>query len=382
VNGLDNEQISMSDMEDFELKSLHQVEIEDLCYPFTKDEFVKQTYPSFFQKWVTRPVAIRMIDKGETFVKALQAFGREKKNHFINVSPVISRLYSRKSWFFGIILGFFLVFLYTAITYNWDQLMQSKIVDSIQSVWADEVTGTLIEALGVPLFLAIWICVKYLFQIFLVLFIFNPSFQNLVMGAIRIKEHPSELKAQYAEKNLDVLLSPMRPAGMQTIILENYPNYGDQIRSAVQGVEFQAYIDRAQKRKSKFPHNLEEIFSNKACFEAATKHHSLQLTHFDWCLVGMWTYGEVIPNDGSDWEPKNDYKRFAEVTFAQCIHSYASESGITPSRLEDFYEDYPDLDCFYDYDKRKKFIADTFSEKHEHIFPVLEKLKEQAGHSE
>lgn len=362
-------------MEDFESKSLHQVQIEDLCYPFTKDEFVKQKYPSFFQKWVTRPVAIRMIDKGETFVKALQAFGREKKNYLIDVSPVISRLYNRKFRFFAMICGFFLVFLHTAITYNWDRLMQSKIVDLIQSVWA-VFTGTVIEYIGVPFFLAIWICVKYFFQIFLVLFIFNPSFQNLVMGAIRIKEHPSELKAQYAEKNLDVLLSPMRPAGMQSIILENYPNYSDQKRSAGQGVEFQGYIEGAKTDKRNFPNELEEVFSNEACFEASIKHHSLQLTHFDWCLVGMWAFGKVVPNDGSDWGPKNHYKQFAELTFAQCIHSYASVSGATATRLDKFYEEFPDLDCFYNDDKRKQFIDDTLlEEKRTNVGEVLRTLR-------
>jgi hypothetical protein len=228
-----------------------------------------------------------------------------------------------------------------------------------------------------PILPAIWGFGTFFLKVFTILFLLIPSFRSYFIDAIRIEDDRSELIAQYAEKNLGVLLNPMRPAAMQKIILEEYPRYGDQKRSAQQGIEFQAYITRATEDHITFPNDLQEIFSNKAYFEIATKQHNIQLKHFEWCLVGMWAFGEMIPNEGSDWKEKTAYIQFAELTFAQCIYSYASESKITPARLSNFKDEFPDIDCLNDEDKRKQFIRDSISSKYTNVAHVLGKLKSE-----
>ena len=342
----------------------YSVSIEDLCQPFTTEEFVKQKYPNKLQSVIIRHVATRMIVKKETFIHALKGFAKERKSDFPRMVRVLSWLYNIKlfSWI-AFLLVIFVIFFYTPelVTHNFDYIMERKIVMQIESFWSDNFDGTLIDKFATPVLPAVYGFVKLLIQILTLCVLFIPSFRDLIFSAIRIEETPSELQAQYAEKNLDVLLSPMRPAGMQKIILENYPGYGDQKRSAAQGVEFQAYIQSAEKDHIAFPKNLHEIFSQKPSFEKIRTYSRPHLSHLDWCLVGMWAFGEVKPNEGSDWGEKTDYIQFARLTFAQCIYSYASESGITPARLENFKEDFPDIDCLHDSHKRDQFINDSIS---------------------
>lgn len=371
------EQNPQSDEEYNESKNLQSVSIEDLCQPFTTEEFVKQKYPNKLQSVIIRHVATRMVVKKETFIHALKGFAKERKSDFPRVVRVLSWLYNIKlfSWV-AFLLLIFVIFFYTPelVAHNLDYIMERKIVMQIQSCWSDNFDGTLIDKFATPVLPAVYGFAKLLIQILTLCVLFIPSFRDLIFSAIRIEETPSELQAQYAEKNLDVLLSPMRPAGMQTIILENFPNYPDQQRSAAQGIEFQAYITRATDIQASFPNNLEHIFSNEKHFEKVKKHLPGELEHYQWCLIGMWAFGEVKPNEGSDWGEKLDYIQFAKSTFAQCIYSYASESGITPARLESFKEDFPDIDCLHDNDKREQFISDTISDENTDVLRVLQNL--------
>ena len=357
------EQNPQSDEEYYESKNIHSVSIEDLCQPFTTEEFVKQKYPNKLQSVIIHHVASRMIVKKETFIHALKGFAKERKSAFPRMVRVLSWLYNIKlyQWIL-FLLVIFVIFFYIPelVTHNIDCIMEREIVMQIESFWSDNFDGTLIDKFATPVLPAVYGFVKLLIQILTLCVLFIPSFRDLIFSAIRIEETPSELQAQYAEKNLDVLLSPMRPAGMQKIILENYPRYGDQKRSAAQGVEFQAYIQSAEKDHIAFPKDLHEIFSQKPSFEKI-RNSRPHLSHLDWCLVGMWAFGEVKPNKGSDWGEKTNYIQFARLTFAQCIYSYASESGITPARLENFKEDFPDIDCLHDYHKREQFISDSIS---------------------
>ena len=383
MNGLATEQTPQSDEEYNESKNLQSVSIEDLCQPFTTEEFVKQKYPNKLQSVIIRHVATRMVVKKETFIHALKGFAKERKSDFPRVVRVLSWLYNIKlfSWV-AFLLVIFVIFFYTPelVAHNLDYIMERKIVMQIQSCWSDNFDGTLIDKFATPVLPAVYGFAKLLIQILTLCVLFIPSFRDLIFSAIRIEETPSELQAQYAEKNLDVLLSPMRPAGMQKIILENYPRYGDQKRSAAQGVEFQAYIRGAKEDEITFPNDLQEIFSQKSSFEKIRRYHDPHLSHFDWCLVGMWAFGEVKPNEGSDWAEKIDYIQFAERTFAQCIYRFAIESGnqreggLTSARLENFKKDFPDLDCLYDDDKREQFIRDSLSDKNTQVVQVLEEL--------
>ena len=429
VNGLAIEGISLCDTESLDSMNVPSVKIEDLRYPFTTKEFVEQKFPSPLQKPITRPVAERMIDKREEFMVALKAFAKEKKEQTYYQRLVKMGTWAYKKWILILILMFISFYIYNLSRLEWDAIVQWDPIVNWRTFWSgfeqenalpwlgvvaaavfvhrkglkfipkvalqiiscillyyiiskyivpvysgpSLTVGTLTEPL-LPALLGITILITQIFGVF---FLLVPAFRSAVLGAIRIEEDRSELMAQYAEKNLDVLLSPMRPAGMQKIILENYPRYGDQKRSAAQGVEFQAYIRGAKEDKITFPNDLQEIFSQKSSFEKIRRYHDPHLSHFDWCLVGMWAFGEVKPNEGSDWGEKLDYIQFARLTFAQCIYNYASESGITPARLEKFKEDFPDIDCLHDDDKREQFIIDSISDKNTNVEQVLEKLTEK-----
>ena len=218
MNGLATEQTPQSDEE-------YSVSIEDLCQPFTTEEFVKQKYPNKLQSVIIRHVATRMIVKKETFIQALKGFAKERKSDFPRMVRVLSWLYNIKlfSWI-AFLLVIFVIFFYTPelVIHNFDYIMERKIVMQIESFWSDNFDGTLIDKFATPVLPAVYGFVKLLIQILTLCVLFIPSFRDLIFSAIRIEETPSELQAQYAEKNLDVLLSPMRPAGMQKIILENY----------------------------------------------------------------------------------------------------------------------------------------------------------------
>ena len=435
MNGLAIELISLGDTESLDSINVPSVKIEDLRHPFTTKEFVDQKFPSDLQKPITRPVAKRMIDKKEEFMVALKAFAKEKKEKTIYQGLVKMGTWAIaiivRRWILMLSLLFIIFYIYNLSLQKWDAIIQWGPIVNWRTFWSGFEQENALPWLGVvavwftvfvhprglkfipkvtlqiiscilfyyiiskyivpaypglsltvgtltePLLPAILGFVILMVQIVVVLSLLVPAFRSWILGLIRIEEDRSELMAQYAEKNLDVLLSPMRPAGMQKIILENYPRYGDQKRSAAQGVEFQAYITRASEDHITFPNDLQEIFSQKSSFEKIRTYHEPHLSHFDWCLVGMWAFGEVKPNEGSDWEEKLDYIQFAKLTFAQCIHSYASESGITPARLENFKEDFPDIDCLHDDYKIEQFIIDSVSDKNTNVEQVLEKLTEK-----
>jgi len=368
-----------SNVKGVDSKDVQSVSIEDLRHPFTTKEFVDQKYSNDLQKYITRPVATRMIDKRETFIVALKEFAKEKKTNYQTLVKMVTWVY--RKYIFILVSGLIFFYVYNLVAQNREFIIQWDLIESLRSSWSlfkeTEFLGFTVGMIVEPILPAIWGFGTLFAKVFTILFLLIPSFRSFFIDAIRIEDDRSELIAQYAEKNLDVLLNPMRPAAMQKIILEEYPCYGDQKRSAQQGIEFQAYITRATEDHITFPNDLQEIFSNKAYFEIATKQHNIQLKHFEWCLVGMWAFGEMIPNEGSDWKEKTAYIQFAKLTFAQCIYSYASESKITPARLSNFKEDFPDIDCLNDEDKREQFIRDSVSSKITNVAHVLDKLKSE-----
>jgi hypothetical protein len=379
VNGLEDEHMIQSNVKGVDSKDVQSVSIEDLRHPFTTKEFVDQKYSNDLQKYITRPVATRMIDKRETFIVALKEFAKEKKTNYQTLVKMVTWVY--RKYIFILVSGLIFFYVYNLVAQNREFIIQWDLIESLRSSWSlfkeTEFLGFTVGMIVEPILPAIWGFGTLFAKVFTILFLLIPSFRSYFIDAIRIEDDRSELIAQYAEKNLDVLLNPMRPAAMQKIILEEYPCYGDQKRSAQQGIEFQAYITRATEDHITFPNDLQEIFSNKAYFEIATKQHNIQLKHFEWCLVGMWAFGEMIPNEGSDWKEKTAYIQFAKLTFAQCIYSYASESKITPARLSNFKEDFPDIDCLNDEDKREQFIRDSVSSKITNVAHVLDKLKSE-----
>ena len=124
VNGLATEQTPQSDEE-------YSVSIEDLCQPFTTEEFVKQKYPNKLQSVIIRHVATRMIVKKETFIQALKGFAKERKSDFPRMVRVLSWLYNIKlfSWI-AFLLVIFVIFFYTPelVTHNCDYIIERKIV--------------------------------------------------------------------------------------------------------------------------------------------------------------------------------------------------------------------------------------------------------------
>jgi hypothetical protein len=379
VNGLEDEHMIQSNVKGVDSKDVQSVSIEDLRHPFTTKEFVDQKYSNDLQKYITRPVATRMIDKRETFIVALKEFAKEKKTNYQTLVKMVTWVH--RKYIFILVSGLIFFYVYNLVAQNLEFIIQWDLIESLRSSWSlfkeTEFLGFTVGMIVEPILPAIWGFGTLFAKVFTILFLLIPSFRSFFIDAIRIEEDRSELIAQYAEKNLDVLLSPMRPAAMQKIILEKYPRYGDQKRSAEQGIEFQAYITRAKDDKMTFPNDLQDIFSQKEYFEKITKHHKTDLCHFDWCLIGMWAFGDMNPTDGSDWKEKTAYVQFAKLTFAQCIYSYASESKITSARLSNFKEDFPDIDCLNDEDKREQFIRDAVSAKNTNVEHVLTMLKSE-----
>lgn len=174
-------------------------------------------------------------------------------------------------------------------------------------------------------------------QLFIAAALLVPKFTNFLLSAIEVPYQRSELRARFAEKNLDILIHPTRPYNMQLILVEKYPGFGDQERNSQQMIEFQNDINRAQNDEATFGNDLLHELFNKEAHQALRR----DLKHYEWCLVGLWAFSDIEPNDDADWEEKPDCKRFAQAQFSQAFYDYISNNEVgTKTTRDAFLEEY------------------------------------------
>ena len=126
----------------------------------------------------------------------------------------------------------------------------------------------------------------------------------------------------FAEKNLDILITPSRPPHILEVILENYPDFGAQKRSAQVGLELMEKIKQSKTKDNKFRHGLNDIFSSKDIYSSICND---ELTHFQWCLLGIWIFGDLT--FGIDYVEKPHLNDFAEKKFANLIKNAVKNRG-------------------------------------------------------
>ena len=141
-----------------------------------------------------------------------------------------------------------------------------------------------------PLISSIGSSLVFLFQLTIAALVFVPRFSKYFSDAVDLKYDRSTLRGMFAEKNLDILITPSRPHHILEVILENYPDFGAQKRSAQVGLELMEKINQSKTKDKKFRHGLNDIFSSKDIYSSICND---ELNHFQWCLLGIWIFGDL-----------------------------------------------------------------------------------------
>ena len=259
-------------------------------------------------------------------------------------------------------------FLISVYKYRWNWVVVSVIMFFISTIaWYEEKSSNLLsnivlesvayfgsdeyEMASIPSeIISFANATLFAVQVFLAAVLLMPKFSNFLLSAIEIPYQRSALRAKFAEKNLDLLIHPKRPYDMQNELLENYPGFGDQERNSQQMIEFQGDLQRAKDDGITFDNpKLHELFTK-------TAHEALcpKLKHYEWCLVGLWAFGDISPVEDSDWTAKPQFRRFAQEQFSQVFFDYISQKDMGTKTTRDAFNEQYSKDGFFDHDKSER----------------------------
>ena len=316
------------------INSIDDVKIEDLQYPFTPKEFVQQIAPDKIQSFFIQPLYQEMLlnrcEKGE-------AFSHTQKNA---VKFIIWCIQSR---LIKLVAGLLILGVSTAYAIN---MFYDISLDKFPS-WLKLVLAVLTSISGA--IVIIFSLGKFIF----------PYLTKLWHAEFTY----SQIRAKYAEKNLDVIISSRRgPVKLAKIIYEDYDEFGDQERSSSEGVQLMNKIKMIEDDDS-LGYNVEVLFLNDRI-----RRKLFDGDYHYWALVGFWAFHGIIPNDKADWSRKKHYEAFAKRFFARKYIYYIKgdlskelkkkNDGKVPSTIHDVLEEYLDADGDFRDDKVEQLFEE------------------------
>ena len=257
---------------------------------------------------------------------------------------ILADIYSKPyRWIFYILI-FFTIGVYLYVNESRTNFIGDLFLDLIKE---EKIHSPLITIFGT---------LTLLIQITLAVILLVPSVSKFFSRAVVIEHERSALRAKFAEKNLDILISPLRPHDIQQVLLENYPGYGDQIRSSAQMREFQGDLESSRNNAKKWDNNVELLFT-KSNFDLFMEKSGEKLLHRDWCLIGIWVFGDVTPTQYSDWKQKTDLEKKAREIFCNVMYKVVSgEDGKGNADRQDFKEKYGVGQGNFDNSKAGNFV--------------------------
>ena len=320
-------------------ESIDEVTVKHLQYPFTPEEFVKQIAPDKIQSPVIRPLYVSMLEKG------LEKEGALKDSQgwiFTTLSRLKNIMWDTKWLRWTFICVFFIIGLPAVVIFavpfvepDWD--LRKFLPNSVKVIAI--ILVTIIGPLVVLLPVLSWI-------------------SKLFAKSSVPKYTFSEIRAQYAEKNLDVILSSRRgPHRLALVIYEDFDQFGDQARSASEGTQLMGKIKMIEDTDS-LGYNLDVLFMNDKIRKDIFKEK-----HHYWALVAFWAFHEIIPGEGADWSRKKYYEDFAKVCFATHLYEYVkTHLGIESQTNHDFIDIYSNENGEFSTDKVEQLFAEIRSE--------------------
>lgn len=322
-------------------ESIDEVTVKHLQYPFTPEEFVKQIAPDKIQSPVIRPLYESMLEKSLEKEEAL----KDSQGWIFNIFSWLKSNWFERIWLRRVIVSVFIlcvlvaavVFAVKAVNPDWWVAIRDCV-----PWWFSVVIIIFYTIIGIPVVLLF------------ILFKISKQFARFSVPEYTF----SEIRAQYAEKNLDVIISSRRgPRRLALVIYEDYDQFGDQARSASEGTQLMGKIKLIEDTAS-LGYNLDGLFMNDKIRKDIFK----EKPHY-WALVAFWAFHEIIPREGDSWSRKKYYEDFAKVCFATHLYEYVkTHLGIESQTNHDFIDIYSNENGGFSIDKVEQLFTEIRSE--------------------
>ncbi len=284
------------------------VTLKDLNYPYTNEEYVNLAFGAKQQGIIVRPAYKEMLLHDCNLVEALkhvyeeQVLGRWRPVAWVRCHLQIITCLLGLLIFLFILLKWALPALapdFADSLFSYFHSLWSKVPVCIQVV-----TAIIVAVIG-AVFSLIYLAILF-------------GIKTGWGSTIYFKYERSELQARYSEQNLDILLSAEAPAAMLNTVMDDFPNYGDQLRDPAKAVEFQNKIRNARDNNAKLPVCLDKLFIGE---KLPTMIYPTNGDIREWYLIGLWAFNPFKPTS-KYWKEKKSYHLFAQKQFATHFYDF------------------------------------------------------------